>query len=371
MEKDYLKKIILITLLAIVCIFSVSVLGFYLLPFLSPAYYSNFHSPQNAPVSLATAFKTWDAQHYLFLAEKGYAPHQMSNAFYPLFPFLIKTFRPLFFGNSMLAGLALANLFSLVFIVFFYKFVRDLFEAQTAFIASLFLLAFPTGFYLSLIYTESLFLMLAIMFFYFLYQHKLWPALFTVFLLPLSRPQGILLLIPLGVFLLLPGVRKKIEYLLPLSLIAGLLVYFLDMQFLTGSFLAGITAQKYFVSNVSLLSFLNPLGWISQNFFYSSLSLHGFTGSLIDRFFFLCALVLLYFTYRKLDKVLFCYALLIALTPVFTGSFMSYTRYFLLSFPFFITLSTLLKEKSAYLIIPLVVAQTLFLLAHSLNFWVA
>lgn len=150
-----LKKLVLTVLLSKALIFLIIFLGYNFLPFNNYMHGANFTYPAGEGVNLSAAFKTWDAQHYLFLAERGYSPNQMSNAFSPLFPFLIKIFRPLFFNNSLLAGLALSNLFSTIAIIFFYLFIKDQLKLgeAAAFNSSLILLAFPTGFYLSLIYS--------------------------------------------------------------------------------------------------------------------------------------------------------------------------------------------------------------------------
>lgn len=142
-----LKKLVLIILLFKITIFLVIFLGYIFLPFNGYCYRANFTYPAGEEIGLGTAFKTWDAQHYLFLAEKGYSPDQMSNAFSPLYPFLIKMFRPLLFNNSLAAGLALSNLFSMIATIFFYVFVRDQLKLPdtAAFNSSLLLLAFPTG----------------------------------------------------------------------------------------------------------------------------------------------------------------------------------------------------------------------------------
>lgn len=45
-----------------------------------------------------------------YLIERGYSPGVMSNAFYPLWPILVRLVLPLFGGNALLAGTVLSNL---------------------------------------------------------------------------------------------------------------------------------------------------------------------------------------------------------------------------------------------------------------------
>ncbi|KAF0132725.1 MAG: hypothetical protein FD145_1580 [Candidatus Saganbacteria bacterium] len=363
-----LKKLIGLSLLSKICIFAAIYLAFNFLPFNMAMHNLNFLYPANEPINLMSAFKTWDAQQYLFLAEKGYSPNQMSNAFFPLFPLLIKFISPIFFGKSLIAGLALANIFSLVAVIYFYLFVKQLFGAENAFRAGLFFLAFPTSFYMDLVYADSLFLMLAILFFYFLYNHRTMPAFICAFLLPLSRLQGVLAIVPLLIFMVVKDFRK---WFLPLGFAAGFASYLLFMQFLTGALFSGFSAQNYFVSGYSVLQLLNSIQWFMNNFTNITFGLHGYTNSIIDRFFFLFFLILLFFSYKKIDKTLFCYMLAIGLVPALAGNFMSYTRYLLEVFPIFIVMSLLMKEKHYFVLIPMVVLQTIFLISHALNYWIA
>src|SRR5437870_147551 len=100
---DYsLKKMMRITAMAKASILALIYLGYHFLPFNAQNYQLNSMGPA-PPADFWATLRTWDAQHYLFLADHGYAPDQMSNAFYPLFPFLISTTRFIFLNNSLAA----------------------------------------------------------------------------------------------------------------------------------------------------------------------------------------------------------------------------------------------------------------------------
>jgi Gpi18-like mannosyltransferase len=374
-----LKTLFALTVLSKICIVAVIFIGANLIPFSASFYQSNFRYPADEPISLTTTFKTWDAQHYLYLAEQGYQAKEQSDRFFPLYPLLIKVFSPLFVGNTLWTGLFLSNLFSFFLIFFFYIFIKQLFNESTAFISSLFLLAFPTGFYLSLVYTESLLMMLALMFFYFLYRKHYWPAFLSAFLLPLSRPQGILVAGALLVFIAAKLIKDKklykdiwTELSIFIAFGAGLLLYFFIMQQATGNFMTGLNLHKDMnVGNHSIANMLDPIGWFKRNFIFSNLILHHFTNGIIDRLFFLGFLALAVLSYKRMDATMFAYLLLLGLIPVLSGGFMSYTRYMLQAFPIFITLALTLKEKHYYLTIPMLILQTIFLLLHSQNYWVS
>jgi Gpi18-like mannosyltransferase len=258
-------------------------------------------------------------------------------------------------------------------------FVKKLFDENIAFISSLFFLAFPTSFYTGLVYTESLFLMLAILFLYFLYQRDLFPALITAFLLPLARAQGILIICPLIIFIFLQNFEKgkfrfrfTREYLLLLGFATGFISYLCFMNYFTGSYFTGfVTQQKYYIAHYSILNLMDPIGWFMNNFVNISLTLHGYKTSIIDRLFFIGFLALLYPAYKKLDKTLFFYMLALGLFPAILGSMMAYTRYVFEAFPMFIVMALLFKEKHYYATIPMIVLQTIFVLRQALNYWVS
>src|SRR5581483_5936792 len=65
-----------------VAVLLVIFLAYNLLPFFTAEFQVNFVDPNHPDVSLATAFSTWDAQHYLYLSESGYHAGQMSDAFF-------------------------------------------------------------------------------------------------------------------------------------------------------------------------------------------------------------------------------------------------------------------------------------------------
>src|SRR5665213_81513 len=107
-------------------------LGFKLFTFQWQNYGANFYYPAGGP-SLTAAFKTWDAQHYLFLSKYGYSDHLASGVFYPFFPFLIHLSAFLFGGNELIAGLVLSNAGSILSILFLFKLIQKKNGDQTAF----------------------------------------------------------------------------------------------------------------------------------------------------------------------------------------------------------------------------------------------
>lgn len=369
------KKVIITILSSKVAIFFIIYVSFSLLPFSSGTFFRNFVYQRDEKVTLVSAYQTWDAQHYLFLADVGYKRGNFSNSFYPLFPAVI-ALGTFFTRDFFISGIILANIFSFIAFYYFYLFVKSFAHSEKiAFTALLFLLFFPTSFYFSLIYSESLFFLLSICFFYYLYNHKFLLAAIFSLLLPLTRPLGIVIIIPFLVYYMFNYVKlsfAKMIFFLVFPFI-GIGIYFFYLFLKTGSALEGFIVQQYSIAQWSFFNIFFP-NKLLFNLFFVPWQTHGFLNSGIDRVFFLLFLLFLPYIYKKTDKVLFAYALCLGLTPIL-GSFMSYIRYIVVIFPVFIVLAMLIEQKYAYMkyavLYIFLSLQTLFLILHSLNFWVA
>lgn len=372
-----LKKLITITVIVKLTIFILIISSYFLLA--SNMYYNNAHYgffPHQNP-DFFSMLKSWDAGHYLSLAENGYPDGVTeSTAFYPLYPLLIRTVGSLFLGNFLAAGLLISNLCSLLAIVYFYLLVKKLYNDTVAFTASLFMLSFVTFFYTSLVYSEGLFLLLVTAFFYYFYEKNFSPCLFLSVLIPLARPTGILVALPLFGYLVAEIWKsRKVDDLkngiLLLGFITGFSLYLGTMNYCTGSFFSGFDAEYLFFPHNSLNNLLQPVSWFQGNFLNIQYSFNGYTTSILNRVFFGFFLILLYFIYKHLDTMLFLYSLALGLIPALSDSFMSYIRFILVIFPIFIVLALRFQKNPYLIIIPSAMVQVLLLTAHTLNYWVA
>jgi hypothetical protein len=371
----YLKKTLWLTVSAKVLVLFLIYAGGCFFPFVFPNYQGNFHYPPDEPVSGWMSFKTWDAQHYLFLADVGYGPHRLSNAFSPLFPFLIKQGNFLTMGNSLIAGLFLSTIFTVIAMAYLFLLVRRHYGQDIAFRTCVFLLAFPAAFYMGLIYTEGLFLMLSAAFFYYNSENKPVPAAVCAFLLPLARTTGIIIVVPITVEIFLRWRSKRrltLDYkpALIVCASAGLAFYLFWMKLTTGSFFSVFEAQKLFNSNYWLGITRNPLDDI-LNHLLRSLFLEGFSISLVNVFLLLACIGLAVAAQKVLGEPLFAYALALILIPLFSNQLGSYVRYIVVIFPLFVFLAAKLKDKMEIYLFICLPLQALFVLLHSLNYWVA
>jgi hypothetical protein len=371
-----LWKIIALTLAAKAAVLILIFLGFLFFQFQDQNYQANYHFPADAKSGLSSHFKTWDAQFYLSLAEQGYEPNQARNAFYPLFPFLIFIASFLFCGNSLLAGLVLSALFTTAALAYLFLLVRENYGEKIATWTCLFLLSFPMAFYSGLVYSESLFLMLSVMLFHYLRKGNSAAAAVCGFLLPLTRPTGILVVIPALVECFNKsgiGKRRPIRGRLavPSGFALGLAAYLGLMHIFTGSAFGGFEAQKAFVASHSVAYFLQPWKWVQDNFLHGDFSLNGVQTGLLNEAVFLAAVVIAVFSWKKLDRTFWVYLLVIGILPALSGYLTAYARFASVVFPFFIFLALTLKKHPEYFFWLCLLLQALFVLMHSLNHYVA
>jgi hypothetical protein len=122
----------------------------------------------DVPSGSMNLWSHWDGEHYVTLALGGYLnpPDNVSPAFFPLYPLLVRSFAELFGGPISIEALSVwGPLLSLLFLpfalYFVYQIALDGWGHRVARGALLALAFFPTTFFLNAAYTESLFLALS------------------------------------------------------------------------------------------------------------------------------------------------------------------------------------------------------------------
>jgi hypothetical protein len=373
-----LRRILLVAAAVRVVALVAIAAGWAVVPFSLPHHDANFLYPAGEEVSLTSAFKTWDANHYLYLAEQGYEPLNINNAFYPLFPALVRAASVITLGHTLIAGLLVAVLLSVAAVGLFHVLVTRTHGEEVATSASLLLLAFPTSFYLGLVYTESLFLALSAALLLLLRQNRFWAAAAVAALLPLSRPTGILMSIPAAVGLWLAWRRGDLRGPLrmaavPAGFALGLAAYFGVMAAFTGDPLAGFDAQRVFLADNSAARLLHPVDWVLDNFVRVDLSWHGFRTSALNRLCFALFVPVAILSVRRLPPDLLACLLVLGTIPAMTGPLTSYPRYVLAAFPLFVTLALLLRSRAALwtAVAASAALELATLLVHASNRWVA
>ena len=317
----------------------------------------------------------WDGEHYVALAAGGYLqpPEQVSPAFFPLYPLLIRSFGELFGGPVTWAALSawgpLISLSALPFALFFvYRIAEDQWDTGVARGAVLALAFFPTAFFLNAAYTESLFLALS--------AGSLWAArvrrdllLACLFagLAAATRNVGIFLLAPLayewfrnrdlyrwrGLYLALAP-SGLVAYAAYLWLHFGDPLLFYTDQQKWGREPAGPVAtvvKAYSSAAEGANRLLDPRLWSDPTLASLADHLAG-AANLYNLLFFLFAVVVLLAGLRDLPPDLALYAFLLVLPAALFGTpqnpLMGAPRYVLVAFPLFIVLGMLHRDRPVF-----------------------
>lgn len=146
---------------------------------------------------LAGVWQRWDACWYAKIATYGYEAGTNSVTFFPLLPALMAVGGRLF-GSVTVAGLVVGFVASVVGLAVVHRLVALDFGRAVASRTILYLLVFPSGFFLLAPFTEAPFLAAAATALYGARMGRWGLSLGAAFLAGLTRTPGVLLVLPLG-----------------------------------------------------------------------------------------------------------------------------------------------------------------------------
>jgi hypothetical protein len=317
--------------------------------------------------SMERHFQTWDAAHYLQLADHGYVVGQKSNAFYPLWPLAIHAFATLTRMSTVVAAIILANAFSLFGWTLFYHTASHRFGENVARWASIALILFPGSIFYQFAYTESLFFLLLMLLWFGLEEKKYAVAVIASLLLPLTRAIGVFCVLPIILHIMRTrdenpgGIFRAL--LLTSTPVAGLLLYFFLMWSWTGNSFEGIQAQRFWgahsISNLwNLPKFAGGL--------FEATSWHDFRGSTLDRCLFMLLLYCLPIIWR-MGKDFVAWTYVLGILPAMSGTYISFIRFESVAFPLFIALAVFCTRSKARW--PVFVFFTVMSILHGVLLW--
>ena len=298
------------------------------------------------------AWSNFDGEHYLSIARNGY--EQGEQAFFPLYPLLIRTVGRIFGGDLIslnLAGLIISNFALLLALYGIYKLLKLDFEEKIVRFAIIILLLFPTSFYLGAVYTESLFLALSIWAFYFARKRNWFWASFLGMFAAGTRVIGVLLF-PIFWIEALQGKEKKIEvkylwlFLIPL----GILTYMYYLKIRWGDPFAFIKTLPGFGEQRSATPIILPQVFYRYIFkILPNLNYSYFPATFSTLMEFIVSILFIVVSVWALFRARLSYALFLLggyLLPTLSGSFSSLPRYVLVLFPAFLLFARYLARTS-------------------------
>jgi Ca2+/Na+ antiporter len=148
--------------------------------------------------SVFDVWARWDAQWFVRIAEQGYDTASESAAFFPLYPTLVAGVGRTFGGHYVLAGIVVSLACCLGAFVLLERLAEERLGTDGARRALLYLALFPTALFLQAVYSESLFLLLALATFVLAERGRFGWAAAAAGLAMLTRASGVALLPPLA-----------------------------------------------------------------------------------------------------------------------------------------------------------------------------
>lgn len=215
---------------------------------LSWKYYSPTYNVSSNPLILM--WTRWDAMWYTGIAIHGYWFQAL--AFFPLYPLLIAGLHWITFVPYPVAAIVVSNLALVGYTVVFYRLVYESFDGELAIRAVWMALMFPTAFFLSAAYTESLFLFLSVSAVLAARRRRfVWSAIW-IMLGTLTRNEGVFLVIPwIWAYYQQYGLRWSKALWAGLIIPSGVLA-FMGYQWADfGSPIAFIQAQSYWGRHIT------------------------------------------------------------------------------------------------------------------------
>jgi hypothetical protein len=192
----------------------------------------------------------WDAGHYFAIAQDGYQPIpdsvQQRTNFWPFYPLLVRV-ADWGVGNTFIAGLLVSNLALLCSCIMLYRWTHRRFGQDVATRTITLLLCFPFSFFMSAMYTESVFLCAVVGAFYFSQGQRWLLASLCAAMAGATRLVGVLVLLPVALSYAehyrwkLSAFRRDVLWL-PVGL-AGTLGYMLFLHLRFGEGLAFLRTQ--------------------------------------------------------------------------------------------------------------------------------
>jgi hypothetical protein len=310
--------------------------------------------PAQAPVlgpgwGWLDAFFRWDSYWYLQIATDGYSfdPHQQSNvAFFPLYPYLARALGWVL-GGPAVGGLVVANVATIVALFYLRRLGRALFDERVGQLAGVLLLVFPTALFLSVFYSEGLFLALTVACMFYYFRERFVLAGVLGFLAALTRSTGLALFGALALDLcvrVLRGQQRPRWHMLALGLIPlGLVAYTVLLRYQVHDPLALSKSMKHWqrapawpwealVRAFSGVGSTSP--WLSKEQAFVEAV---FGGSFLALGAAMAA--------QRWPVALWSYVVLGVLMPLSTQNIAGLMRYVLVLFPAFLFLAWLCRDR--------------------------
>jgi hypothetical protein len=286
-------------------------------------------------------FAQFDASAYLDIAKNGYNQEFNNNngnySYFPLYPILIWLFSFLVgFGWS---AFLISNVLSILGVILFYIVIRQDYDQNITCDTLFYFLLFPVSYFLSVMYTESLFLVIIMLMFYYARRNKWLLVGVLGFLGSLTRMPGLVMFFPmLYMFYKQYGLKFNWRILYLFLIPLGILSIFIYYFFITGDFF------------MMFHTFANPsyhftVAIPGMSLYYTFLELFQQTDMqsivymILNIIFGIVFILATIFSFRLKQKEYFIYMVFYSLLIFSHTSVNANIRYYFLAFPAFLLIS--------------------------------
>lgn len=292
----------------------------------------------------------WDTGWYLTIINDGYqtaVDGETNLAFFPLYPLVIRLISRLG-PDPIVVGVTLSLTCFLAALFLLRTLVAEKLSEEVARHTLLLLAFWPFSFFFGLVYTESLFLLLAVGAFYLAHRERWWLAAVCAGLAGATRAVGVFVAVAVVLAYFEKEWRpapKTTATLVGLAAtgLSGMAAFMIYLKLHTGSFLAFLEAQKFWPNRGDGISGLRSIPTVLQTRPSASWDFALVVIYMVPMVLFL-ALAL--YVFVRIDVVWGGFCLLVLLAPVPSGSLASTNRYVLALFPCFVAAAKLLGERA-------------------------
>ncbi len=308
----------------------------------------NFNCPDVHGELLLDVFSRWDSEWYLLIAKEGYdcadiyAHNPLYKAgdtagFFPLYPLCVGAVQSVV-GDWVLSGVLVSNLFFFAALCLLAALVGLDHSADAARLSILFVSVFPGAIFFGSVYSESIFLFLALGVVYCSRRGWWWTLLPLGFCVALCRPLGVVLIVPAAVeFFKAKKFHLDARIVWFAGFPAGLASWMIFCGQTFGDPFAFVARQTAWRGTMS-----GP--WRAFGRYFEDPAFHGSHSSTIDFAVAVCAVLGVILFWRKIRLSYSLLALCMVAVPLCT-TLWSYTRLTAVVFPLFIGLAVLSERR--------------------------